>query len=110
MFDLLKLSNLLYLLGYESCNARICWHVKIDECEWMKQKSTCSLLLGTMIVLTVLQVFLTKHYRNRRLGDPEFMLDFEEIYVIDSKTKSITRGKVVVRKHSGFELTICSFL
>ncbi|CAA2969661.1 Ras association domain-containing 5 [Olea europaea subsp. europaea] len=27
------------------------------------------------------EVFLTKHYRNRRLGDPEFALDFEEIYV-----------------------------
>ena len=45
-----------------------------------------------------LQVFLTKHYRNRRLGDPEFVLDFEEIYVIDSRTKSITRAKVLVRK------------
>ncbi|CAI9778069.1 unnamed protein product [Fraxinus pennsylvanica] len=44
----------------------------------------------------VLKVFLTKHYRNRRLGDPDFTLDFEEIYVIDSKTKSITRAKVMV--------------
>ncbi|KAI5667887.1 hypothetical protein M9H77_17740 [Catharanthus roseus] len=43
-------------------------------------------------------VLLTKHYRNRRFGDPEFMLDFEEIYVIDSKTKSITRAKVVILK------------
>ncbi|KAJ0085049.1 hypothetical protein Patl1_08270 [Pistacia atlantica] len=42
------------------------------------------------------KVFLTKHFRNRRLGDPEFVLDFEEIYVIDSKTKSITRAKVLV--------------
>ncbi|WVZ11108.1 hypothetical protein V8G54_015638 [Vigna mungo] len=41
-------------------------------------------------------VYLTKHYKNRRLGDPEFVLDFEEIYVIDSKTKSITRAKVLV--------------
>lgn len=32
------------------------------------------------------------------MGDPEFVLDFEEIYVIDSKTKSITRAKVLVRK------------
>lgn len=40
---------------------------------------------------------MTKHFRNRRLGDPEFVLDFEEIYVIDSKTKSITRAKVLVR-------------
>ena len=45
----------------------------------------------------MLQVFLTKHYRKRRLGDPEFVLDFEEIYVIDSKTKSIARAKVLVR-------------
>ncbi|XP_039020912.1 uncharacterized protein LOC120152878 [Hibiscus syriacus] len=42
----------------------------------------------------VMKVFLTKHYRNRRLVDPEFVLDFEEIYMIDSKTKSITRAKV----------------
>ncbi|KAJ9146220.1 hypothetical protein P3X46_028512 [Hevea brasiliensis] len=49
----------------------------------------------------ILKVFLTKHYRNRRLGDPEFVLDFEEIYVIDSKTKSITRAKVVVTVPGG---------
>ncbi|OMO50356.1 hypothetical protein CCACVL1_30491 [Corchorus capsularis] len=49
----------------------------------------------------VLKVFLTKHYRNRRLGDPEFVLDFEEIYVIDSKTKSITRAKVLVTVPGG---------
>lgn len=49
----------------------------------------------------VLKVFLTKNYRNRRLGDPEFVLDFEEIYVIDSKTKSITRAKVVVAVPEG---------
>ncbi|KAJ7965501.1 plastid transcriptionally active 6 [Quillaja saponaria] len=47
------------------------------------------------------KVFLTKHYRNRRLGDPEFVLDFEEIYVIDSKTKSITRAKVLVTVPGG---------
>ncbi|XP_050238669.1 PLASTID TRANSCRIPTIONALLY ACTIVE protein 6, chloroplastic [Mercurialis annua] len=47
------------------------------------------------------KVFLTKHYRNRRFGDPEFVLDFEEIYVIDSKTKSITRAKVVVTVPGG---------
>ncbi|KAH7524562.1 hypothetical protein FEM48_Zijuj06G0132600 [Ziziphus jujuba var. spinosa] len=47
------------------------------------------------------KVFLTKHYRNRRLGDPEFILDFEEIYVIDSKTKSITRAKVLVTVPEG---------
>ncbi|XP_009793143.1 PLASTID TRANSCRIPTIONALLY ACTIVE protein 6, chloroplastic [Nicotiana sylvestris] len=49
----------------------------------------------------VSKVFLTKHYRNRRAGDPEFALDFEEIYVIDSKTKSITRAKVVVTVPGG---------
>ncbi|XP_024019128.1 uncharacterized protein LOC21387344 [Morus notabilis] len=49
----------------------------------------------------ILKVYLTKHYRNRRLGDPEFVLDFEEIYVIDSKTKSITRAKVVVAVPEG---------
>ncbi|XP_052202821.1 PLASTID TRANSCRIPTIONALLY ACTIVE protein 6, chloroplastic-like [Diospyros lotus] len=47
------------------------------------------------------KVFLTKHYRNQRLGDPEFGLDFEEIYVIDSKTKSITRAKVLVTVPEG---------
>lgn len=54
----------------------------------------------------ILQVFLTKHYRNRRSDDPDFFLDFEEIYVIDSKTRSITRAKVVVRysKSSFFKL------
>ena len=45
----------------------------------------------------LLQVYLTKHYKNRRKGDPEFVLDFEEIYVVDSKTKSITRAKVLVK-------------
>ncbi|CAM8939301.1 unnamed protein product [Rhodiola kirilowii] len=49
----------------------------------------------------VSKVFLTKHYRNRRLGDPDFVLDFEEIYVIDSKTKSITRARVVVTVPGG---------
>ncbi|KAL5075670.1 hypothetical protein RYX36_014654 [Vicia faba] len=47
------------------------------------------------------KVFLTKHYKNRRLGDPEFVLDFEEIYVIDSKTKSITRANVLVTAPGG---------
>ncbi|KAK7311511.1 hypothetical protein RJT34_09710 [Clitoria ternatea] len=47
------------------------------------------------------KVYLTKHYKNRRRGDPEFVLDFEEIYVIDSKTKSITRAKVLVRAPGG---------
>ncbi|XP_062203101.1 PLASTID TRANSCRIPTIONALLY ACTIVE protein 6, chloroplastic-like [Phragmites australis] len=47
------------------------------------------------------KVFLTKHYRNRRSDDPDFFLDFEEIYVIDSKTRSITRAKVVVSVPEG---------
>lgn len=59
--------------------------------------------------LFLLQVFLTKHYRNRRLGDLEFVLDFEEIYVIDSKTKSITRARVVVRSSDDFESIVCLF-
>ncbi|XP_050365133.1 PLASTID TRANSCRIPTIONALLY ACTIVE protein 6, chloroplastic [Argentina anserina] len=49
----------------------------------------------------ILKVYLTKHYRNRRLGDPDFVLDFEEIYVIDSKTKSISRAKVLVTVPGG---------
>ncbi|KAL4596125.1 hypothetical protein ACB092_12G141700 [Castanea dentata] len=49
----------------------------------------------------IFKVFLTKHYRNRRLNDPEFVLDFEEIYVIDSQTKSITRAKVLVTVPGG---------
>ncbi|ONI34595.1 hypothetical protein PRUPE_1G489500 [Prunus persica] len=49
----------------------------------------------------VLKVYMTKHYRNRRLRDPDFVLDFEEIYVIDSKTKSISRAKVLVSVPGG---------
>lgn len=49
----------------------------------------------------IFKVFLTKHYRNRRIDDPEFILDFEEIYVIDSKSKSITRAKVIVTMPEG---------
>lgn len=49
----------------------------------------------------IIKVFLTKHYRNRRPRDSEFVLDFEEIYVIDSKTKSITRAKVLVTVPGG---------
>ncbi|GJN41502.1 hypothetical protein PR202_gn00888 [Eleusine coracana subsp. coracana] len=39
--------------------------------------------------------------RNRRADDPDFFLDFEEIYVIDSKARSITRAKVVVSVPEG---------
>ncbi|CAH8357243.1 unnamed protein product [Eruca vesicaria subsp. sativa] len=42
------------------------------------------------------KVFLTKHYHNRSSNDPEFVLYLEEIYVIESKTKSITRARVFV--------------
>ncbi|KAL8110318.1 PLASTID TRANSCRIPTIONALLY ACTIVE protein 6, chloroplastic isoform X1 [Apium graveolens] len=49
----------------------------------------------------VSKVFLTKHFRNRRLADPDFVLDFEEIYVLDSKTKSITRARVLVTVPEG---------
>ncbi|KAG8089274.1 hypothetical protein GUJ93_ZPchr0011g28160 [Zizania palustris] len=49
----------------------------------------------------IMKVFLTKHYRNMRCNDPDFFLDFEEIYVIDSKTRSITRAKVVVSVPEG---------
>ncbi|ESQ34638.1 hypothetical protein EUTSA_v10007813mg [Eutrema salsugineum] len=54
------------------------------------------------------KVFLTKHYRNRRSNDPEFVLDLEEIYVIDSKTKSITRARVLFREEEkGIGRTTC---
>ncbi|XP_077224677.1 plastid transcriptionally active 6 [Tasmannia lanceolata] len=49
----------------------------------------------------IMKVFLTKQYKNRRKDDMEFVLDFEEIYVIDSKTKSITRAKVLVTVPGG---------
>ncbi|KAL9255056.1 PLASTID TRANSCRIPTIONALLY ACTIVE protein 6, chloroplastic-like protein [Drosera capensis] len=49
----------------------------------------------------IFKVFLTKHYKNHRLSDPDFVLDFEEIYVIDSKSKSITRAKVLVTAPGG---------
>ncbi|GJN13974.1 hypothetical protein PR202_gb00739 [Eleusine coracana subsp. coracana] len=43
----------------------------------------------------------TSIIQNRRADDPDFFLDFEEIYVIDSKTRSITRAKVVVSVPEG---------
>ncbi|XP_078434759.1 plastid transcriptionally active 6 [Wolffia australiana] len=49
----------------------------------------------------IMKVFLTKHYRNRRFDDPDFVMDFEEIYVIDSKTKSISRAKILVTVPGG---------
>ncbi|KAH9618718.1 hypothetical protein KSS87_002652 [Heliosperma pusillum] len=47
------------------------------------------------------KIFLTKHYKNRRFTDLEFVLDFEEIYVIDSRSKAITRAKVLVTSPGG---------
>ncbi|XXG49084.1 hypothetical protein AAC387_Pa02g3359 [Persea americana] len=44
----------------------------------------------------ITKVFLIKHCGNRRINDPELFLDFEETYVLDASTKSITRAKVSV--------------
>ncbi|WZZ80747.1 hypothetical protein YC2023_101319 [Brassica napus] len=55
------------------------------------------------------KVFLTKHYRNRRSNDPEFVLDLEEIYVIDSKSKSITRARVLFKAARSIFLPILRF-
>ena len=56
-----------------------------------------SLLLATAsLCCNFVLGFLKKHYRDQRLNDLKFMLDFKEIYVIDSKTKSIIRAKVLV--------------
>ncbi|CAM6102348.1 unnamed protein product [Calypogeia fissa] len=44
----------------------------------------------------VMKVFLTKHYKDRRAGHEKFILDFEEIYVIDTVTKSFSRANVQV--------------
>jgi len=71
-------------------------HIVIHSaCALMALSFSCSNY--ALCLFSILQVFLTKHYRNRRSDDPDFFLDFEEIYVIDSKTRSITRAKVVVR-------------
>lgn len=51
--------------------------------------------------MEVMKVFLMKHYKDKRRDDEDFVLDFEEIYVIDSKTKSITRANVVVNTAGG---------
>ncbi|XP_057814407.1 PLASTID TRANSCRIPTIONALLY ACTIVE protein 6, chloroplastic isoform X2 [Cryptomeria japonica] len=51
----------------------------------------------------VMKVFLMKHYENRRADDPNFVLDFEEIYVIDSKTKSISRANVLLSMALGIK-------
>eukprot|EP00850_Spirogloea_muscicola_P012122 SM000077S21596 [mRNA] locus=s77:415548:417022:+ [translate_table: standard] len=41
-----------------------------------------------------MKAFLIRHYGNRRAEADNFMLDFDEIYVLDSKTKSIHRAPV----------------
>jgi hypothetical protein len=51
--------------------------------------------------MEVMKVFLMKHYKNKRRDDDDFVLDFEEIYVIDSMTKSISRANVVVNTAGG---------
>jgi hypothetical protein len=48
-----------------------------------------------------MQVFLIKHLRNVKTADDDFILDFEEIYVIDSATKSIKRADVKVEVETG---------
>ncbi|KAJ7565291.1 hypothetical protein O6H91_02G055400 [Diphasiastrum complanatum] len=48
-----------------------------------------------------LKVFLMKHYKNKRVTAENFVLNFEQIYVIDAKTKSITRAKVTVTVPGG---------
>jgi len=75
-------------------------HIVIHSaCALMALSFSCSNY--ALCLFSILQVFLTKHYRNRRSDDPDFFLDFEEIYVIDSKTRSITRAKVVVSVPEG---------
>ncbi|KAI5083138.1 hypothetical protein GOP47_0002881 [Adiantum capillus-veneris] len=46
--------------------------------------------------LQVMKIFLMKHFKNRRASDPNFVLDFDQIYVIDSKARSISRAKVTL--------------
>ncbi|KAG0606401.1 hypothetical protein M758_9G138200 [Ceratodon purpureus] len=48
-----------------------------------------------------MKVFLIKHYRNLREDHEDFVLDFENIYVIDSTKKSITKADVKVEVRRG---------
>lgn len=48
-----------------------------------------------------MKVFLIKHYRNLREDHEDFVLDLENIYVIDSTTKSITKADVKVEVRRG---------
>ncbi|OAE18828.1 hypothetical protein AXG93_313s1270 [Marchantia polymorpha subsp. ruderalis] len=47
------------------------------------------------------KIFLMRHLKDRRTDHEKFILDFEEIYVIDSKSKSITRAEVKVEVPGG---------
>lgn len=49
----------------------------------------------------VMKIFLMKHFKNRRADAWNFVVDFEQIYVIDSKTKSISRAKVTLNVPGG---------
>lgn len=49
----------------------------------------------------VMKIFLMKHFKNRRADAWNFVLDFDQIYVIDSKTKSISRAKVTLNVPGG---------
>eukprot|EP00271_Cylindrocystis_brebissonii_P009681 TRINITY_DN24738_c0_g1_i1.p1 TRINITY_DN24738_c0_g1~~TRINITY_DN24738_c0_g1_i1.p1 ORF type:complete len:398 (+),score=72.66 TRINITY_DN24738_c0_g1_i1:203-1396(+) len=49
----------------------------------------------------VAKVFLIKHYLNRRDAHPDFVLDFEEIYVIAGNDMSIQRADVKVEVPGG---------
>ncbi|BBN19360.1 hypothetical protein MPTK1_8g10030 [Marchantia polymorpha subsp. ruderalis] len=48
-----------------------------------------------------MKIFLMRHLKDRRTDHEKFILDFEEIYVIDSKSKSITRAEVKVEVPGG---------
>lgn len=49
----------------------------------------------------VMKIFLIKHFKNRRADAWNFVLDFEQIYVIDSKAKSISRANVTLNVPGG---------
>ncbi|XP_002976643.2 uncharacterized protein LOC9649034 isoform X2 [Selaginella moellendorffii] len=48
-----------------------------------------------------LKVFLIKHYRNRRMEAPNFVLNFEKVFVLDGATKSIRKAKVKIEVPGG---------
>ncbi|KAH7278674.1 hypothetical protein KP509_38G052000 [Ceratopteris richardii] len=51
----------------------------------------------------VMKIFLMKHYRNRRANASNFVLDFDQIYVLDGKNRSISRAKVTLKLPRGEE-------